>query len=135
MIFGAKRTRFGAFSGFPAKGRKVNPRTEKSTRGQPRLLSVNESTSSPGSQAQENSGRLTKKPRSQGKSTMVNSEGQGQRRSQPCDSSTQASKSARSMLDMVWSPLVYSFPLFLIRFYPIALHLIPLAIGSNPTPS
>ena len=28
MISGAKRMHFGAFSGFPAKGRKVNPRVK-----------------------------------------------------------------------------------------------------------
>ena len=86
-ISGAKGSILELFGGFSAKGRKVNSRTEKSTRGQPRLLSINESTWSPGSESQKNSGRLTKKPRSQAKSTMVNSEGQSPSQGQPSDSS------------------------------------------------
>jgi hypothetical protein len=78
-VIGSKMVRFGAFSGFPAKGRKVNPRTVGQLVVNPDFGASKSQMPSPENEAQENSGRLTKKPRSQGKSTMVNSEGQGQR--------------------------------------------------------
>ena len=79
---------YGVFCAFSAKGRKVNPMTESQLVVNPDFRASKSQTSSPENEAQENSGRLTKKPKSQAKSTMVNSEGQsqGQGRGQPCDS-------------------------------------------------
>ena len=74
MDIGSKRTRFGAFSGFPAKRRKVNPRTKSQLVVNPDFGASKSQMPSPENEAQENSGRLTETE----KSTMVNSEGQSQ---------------------------------------------------------
>ena len=75
---------FGAFSGFPAKRRKVNPRTKSQLVVNPDFGASKSQMPSPEGEAQENSGCLTETE----KSTMVNSEGQSQGPSQgqPCDS-------------------------------------------------
>ena len=67
-------------------------------------------------------------------SMLVNSDGHGQSQGKVnLVTHQEASKALWSMLDLVRSPLVYSFLLSPIRFYLIALHLVSLVIGFNPS--
>ena len=59
MDIGMKREHFGAFSGFPAKGPKVNPRTKSQLVVNPDFGAPKSQKPSPESVAEENSGKLT----------------------------------------------------------------------------
>ena len=117
-ILGAKMTHFGAFSGFPAKGRKVNPMTKSQ-------LVVNPDFIVPTSQHKVPEVSRKRIPEVWSKVNFGQLRGSWSksRRSQPCDSSPKDSKNQqRTMLDIMRSPIVYSFFLFPIGFYPFTLH-------------
>jgi hypothetical protein len=88
MITGGKKCILQVFCAFSAKVRKVNPSTGGQLVVSPDFRMSKFQIPHSRIEVQENSGRLTKKPKSQAKSTLVNSEGQnqGQIGSQPCDS-------------------------------------------------
>ena len=130
---GIKREQFGAFSGFPAKRRKVNPMTKSQLMVNPDFGTSKSQMLSPENVAQDNSGRLTEKLKSQPWPTSkvkVKVQVKVNLVTHKC-----APTSSRTTLDLVRWHIDYSSILSSLVIFPPCPSLKSLDLGSNPTQS